>query len=111
MLPVAISLARLDYSIIGAKNPIKLFKMNGILPDLDQKLPAWQILPDGRIFGAQHPRAEAFESAILHQLVAILKGMQVGVKDPLPHLVAIEPEVSAVVKAVPLDLGFVGLGQ
>src|SRR5579871_5690406 len=57
-----------------------------------RSMPVRKHRPDLRVFLAQHPRAEALQSALLRQLIALAKGAQVGEVDPFQHLVPIEVE-------------------
>src|ERR1700728_926330 len=70
-----------------------------------------QEIPDSRIFIAENPGTEAFEPAVLRQLIAFAKAAQVSKEDPLAHLVAIEEEPCGPVGRVPLDSRLVGCRQ
>src|SRR5271169_3461493 len=48
-----------------------------------------QEIPDGGVFFAEDPRAEALEAAVFHQCIALAESVGVGEKNPFAHVVAI----------------------
>src|SRR5271166_3313641 len=74
-------------------------------------VPPRKHLPDGRVFIAENPGAEALEPILLRQIVALLEGALIGEKDPFAQLIAVKEEPGAFVFLIPLNIAFVGFGE
>jgi len=70
-----------------------------------------QKFPNGGIFGAQNPGAEALQAAFFGEVVALAEGARVGVENPFAFVVAVEIEPRVAIGGVPFDVAAVGAGQ